>query len=226
MTRIPRRMRAGLTKQQHGGPVAIFFESLVRVIRGARSHLSTNQVDSRILISSTRQIRTDIKGFTGQSRGINDPATVLCRRNKTTVICRRGETRSNLSRSMTVGGESCRSWEVESWGQPFVYVLEGTYKIEHCCCWNPVELRNLAPFPLSLNSQFLPRCAEFCLLPLPPCCCLVQPRFNPSRDTGQLICISFQSKLHPQYIWIWIYENHICELRMKHEWNLILAVCF
>ena len=27
-------------------------------------------------------------------------------------------------------------------------------------------------------------------------------------------------------IWIWIYENHICELRMKHEWNLILAVGF
>ena len=29
-----------------------------------------------------------------------------------------------------------------------------------------------------------------------------------------------------KYMNINIYENHTCELQMKHEWNLILAVCY
>ena len=103
--------------------MAVFFESLVRVIRGARSHLSTNQVGSAefwcrrldeyertlgLLLARVEGSRPDQETFLTTRSSLTDPAA---------IICRRVETASNLSRSMTVGGKSCRScrsWEVES----------------------------------------------------------------------------------------------------------------
>ena len=43
----------------------------------------------------------------------------------------------------------------------------------------------------------------------PPCCCLVQPRFYSSRDSGQLICISLHAEIGRNCIRNIYVENYI-----------------
>ena len=92
--------------------MAVFFEYLVRVIRGGRSHLSNNQVDSEefwcrrldeyertlsLLLARVEDSSPDQETFLTTRSSLPDPAA---------KICRRVETTSNLSQSMTVDGES------------------------------------------------------------------------------------------------------------------------
>ena len=43
-------------------------------------------------------------------------------------------------------------------------------------------------------------------------------RFSPSGELNSMLTQRNQTKI--TCIWIQIYENHICELRMRHEWHI------